>query len=79
MTSLQNQIIKYGKKHIGSAKGFFFFCPWKGSGRFAIPHLRVGFKLHRILPSLSGKIQRYSVLFPKDSFSLRRQDADGER
>lgn len=38
MTSLQNQIIKYGKKkHFGSAKDFFFFCAWEGSGQFVIP------------------------------------------
>lgn len=36
MTSLQNQIIKYREKHIGSARRYFFRA-WKGRGQFVPP------------------------------------------
>lgn len=48
MTSLQNQIIKYGKKHIGSAKNFFF--PLERKWLVCDSHLCLGIKLCWMLP-----------------------------
>lgn len=47
MTSLQNQIIKYGKKHIGSAKDFFLSL--ERNWMVCNSRLHLGIKLHWIL------------------------------
>lgn len=66
MTSLQNQIIKYGKKHIGSTKDFF--CPWKGSGFFAIPTCAWALNCTGSCPPWMAKCKHIQFCFQKTPF-----------